>query len=246
MGFTQTVVACALALAVAAPAAAQNVDVTGTWSMMFNSAQGPVPAQMVLKKDGDRVVGSIASDMGEAALEAAVKDKAVTIGFSMQMPNGGGTLNVTMNATVDGDAMKGTFDLGGGGGGGDFTGTREGTGSKDSPKQSQEPSKEPAAKVDVTGSWSVEVTTSTISASPTISLKQDGEKLTGQYVSAQYGSFPLTGTVKGDKIEFAFGMTIEGNSLTVSYAGTVDKDAMKGSVTYGDFAGGTFTASRKK
>ena len=33
-----------------------------------------------------------------------------------------------------------------------------------------------------------------MTATPTMSLKQDGEKLTGEYVSARYGKFPIAGT----------------------------------------------------
>jgi hypothetical protein len=76
-------------------------------------------------------------------------------------------------------------------------------------------------------------------------LKQDGEKLTGQYVSTQYGSFPLEGTIKGDQIAFAVAMAIEGNSLSANFAGTVEKDAMNGTVHYGDFAEGTFAGKKK-
>ena len=243
--------ASALVLTVAAPVAAQgtqpapNADVTGTWSMMFQTSQGAVPAQMIVKKDGDRLVGSISSDMGQAELEAAVKEKAFTIGFAMN--GAGGAFNVSMNGTIDGDAMKGTFDAGGTTG--EFTGTREGKESKDLSKESKEPSKEskdPAAKVDLTGTWNVQVATDSISASPTITIKQDGEKLTGTYTSAQYGNFPLTGTLKGDKFELNVPMAIEGNTLNVYLGGTIDKDSIKGNVSYGDFASGTFTGTRKK
>ena len=245
----------ALVLSIAAPAAAQgtqpaqNADVTGTWSMMFQTPQGAVPAQMIVRKDGDRLVGSISSDMGQAELEAAVKDKAFTIGFAMN--GASGSFNVAMNGTIDGDAMKGTFDAGGTAG--EFTGTREGKESKDLSTESKESSKEPAGapkepavKADLTGAWDVQVATDSISASPTISIKQDGEKLTGTYTSAQYGDFPLTGTVKDDKFELNVPMAIEGNTLNVYLGGTIDKDTIKGNISYGDFASGTFTGTRKK
>jgi len=98
----------------------------------------------------------------------------------------------------------------------------------------------------VTGTWIVQVTTPDISASPTVVLKQQGEKLTGEYQSTQYGSFPLEGTIKDGKIEFGFTMNIEGNSVATSFSGTAQKDALKGNVAYGDFAQGTFTGVRKQ
>jgi hypothetical protein len=219
-------------VAAALPAFAQDVDPTGTWDLMFSTDQGQIAAQMILNKQGTGYGGTITSDLGQGAIQAAVKGSAVTVGFTMSM-SGGGDLSVTMNATVTGDDIKGTYDAGGSGSG-EFTGKR-------APKQTM-----PATAVDVTGTWLVQVTTPDISATPTVVLKQDGERLTGEYQSAQYGKFPLTGTVKDGKIEFGFTMSIEGNSITTSFSGTADKDSLKGNVSYGDFAQGTFTAARQK
>ena len=218
-------------MAAALPAFAQDVDPTGTWDLMFSSDQGQIAAQMVVTKQGTGYGGTITSDLGQGAIQAAVKGSALTVGFTMSMA-GGGDLAVTLNATVTGDDIKGTYDAGGTGSG-EFTGRR-------APKERM-----PATAVDVTGTWIVQVTTPDISATPTVVLKQDGEKLTGEYQSAQYGSFPLTGTVKDGKIEFGFTMNIEGNSITTSFSGTTEKDSLKGNVSYGDFAQGTFTATRK-
>jgi hypothetical protein len=84
-------------------------------------------------------------------------------------------------------------------------------------------------------------------ATPTVVLKQDGEKLSGEYVSAQYGKFPITGTVKEADVSFSFAMNVEGKGLNVTYTGKTDKDgAIKGSVAYGDMMSGTFTAKKNK
>jgi hypothetical protein len=147
--------------------------------------------------------------------------------------SGGGDLSVTMNATITGDAIKGEYDAENSGSG-EFTGKR-------APKE-----KKSGVAVDVTGTWLVQVTTPDISATPTIVLKQDGEKLTGEYQSAQYGTFPLEGTLKDGKIDFGFTMNIEGNSISTTFSGTAEKDALKGNVSYGDFAQGTFTAVKKQ
>ena len=78
-------------------------------------------------------------------------------------------------------------------------------------------------------------------------LKQDSEKLTGEYVSAQYGKFPVAGTVKGADVTFSFAMNVEGTGLNVTYAGKVGNDGnMTGSVTYGDMMSGTFVATKTK
>ena len=52
-----------------------------------------------------------------------------------------------------------------------------------------------------------------MTANPTMVLKQDGEKVTGEYVSAQYGKFPMTGTVKGTDVVMSFQMNLEGTVM---------------------------------
>ena len=61
----------------------------------------------------------------------------------------------------------------------------------------------------VTGEWAFTVETDQGGGTPTITFKQDGEKLTGKY-AGQLGNADLTGTVKGDAIHFTF--TISGVS----------------------------------
>jgi hypothetical protein len=100
--------------------------------------------------------------------------------------------------------------------------------------------------VDVTGAWALEVTISGGgTGTPTVTLKQDGEKLTGHYSSAVLGEHDVTGSVKGNAVTFTFEASLEGTSVKVTYSGTVDKDTMKGTVNLGDLADGTFTAKKK-
>jgi hypothetical protein len=100
--------------------------------------------------------------------------------------------------------------------------------------------------VDVTGAWALEVTISGGgTGTPTVTLKQDGEKLTGHYSSAVLGEHDVTGSVKGNAVTFMFEGSLEGTTVKVTYSGTADKDTMKGTVTLGDLADGTFTAKKK-
>jgi hypothetical protein len=102
-----------------------------------------------------------------------------------------------------------------------------------------------AAKVDVTGKWAFNVETAAGSGTPVMTFKQDGEKLTGHY-SGQLGEADLTGTVKGQDIEFKFSVDLQGQTLNAVYSGTVDgKDSMKGKVDLVGLGEGTFTAKRQ-
>ena len=229
-----------VALLICAPAAlAQDADVSGTWTATFITNGQSYPATMVLKKDGDKTTGTISSERGEYPMTIAVNAKTATFSFTMQSENG--PLPIMMKADVVGDTMTGTFDHGGGDGIGTWSATR-GAQAKEPPKNDA-----PAEKVDVTGAWAFAIELPDIKATPTVVFKQEGESLTGEYQSQTYGRFPLKGTIKGNQIDFGFEMSIDGNALAVSYTGViVDNDTMKGEMSYGGLADGTFTAARKK
>ena len=97
---------------------------------------------------------------------------------------------------------------------------------------------------DVTGKWKAAVETDAGSGSPTFTFKQAGETLTGTY-SGQLGESPLTGSVKGDDIEFSFKASPQGEAVTVKYKGKITGSSIKGTVDLGGLATGTFTASKE-
>jgi hypothetical protein len=102
------------------------------------------------------------------------------------------------------------------------------------------------ARIDVTGKWAFQVTTSAGGGTPTVTFKQSGDALTGHYSSTNLGEADLTGTVKGQEIAFKFVGNVQGNAVDVTYMGTIEsKDAMKGTLDIGGLAQGTFTAKRQ-
>ncbi|HEY2431282.1 MAG TPA: hypothetical protein VGI12_01315 [Vicinamibacterales bacterium] len=230
--------ACAavLALTVAGAAAqtpAASADPVGTWNASFNTQQGVIPATLKLQKDGEKLSGTITSQEGSSPLEAEIKGKSLSVWFNYSA--NGQAIPVEMTGTVDGDSAKGTMTAGGSPAG-DWTATK----AKDT--------KEPAGKVDLSGDWNASLQLDTITATPTFSLKQDGNKLTGEYVSQQYGKFPLTGEITGTAVTLTVSMNIEGNALAAVYSGVLQPDgSLKGTVDIGGGAmAGTFSASRKK
>ena len=96
----------------------------------------------------------------------------------------------------------------------------------------------------VTGEWNFTVTTDQGSGTPTITFKQDGEKLTGKY-AGQLGNADLTGTLKGAAIHFTFTLDVQGQQAPVTYDGTVEKNTMKGKMDIAGMVNGTFTATKK-
>jgi hypothetical protein len=101
-----------------------------------------------------------------------------------------------------------------------------------------------AQATNVTGEWAFTVTTDQGAGNPVITLKQDGEKLTGKY-AGQLGNADLTGTVKGNAIHFTFTLDVQGQQAPVTYDGTVEKNTMKGKMDIGGMVNGTFTATKK-
>ena len=104
-----------------------------------------------------------------------------------------------------------------------------------------------ASAADVSGTWQVTVETSQGTGTPTVILKQDGEKLTGTFNSQIFGEVKIAGSVKGSAIEFGFEGDAGGQTIKVSYKGTIESPtAMKGTAVYGGFDDkATWSATRK-
>ncbi len=100
------------------------------------------------------------------------------------------------------------------------------------------------AAVDLSGKWAFEVQTQLGTGTPSIEIKQTGDKLTGHY-SGQLGEADFTGSVKGKEITFSFSASVQGTELKVTYTGTIEsKDSLKGTVNFAGLGDGTFTAKR--
>jgi hypothetical protein len=235
------IAAAALLLATGAPSYAQTADLTGSWDVSVTTAQGLMPSTMVLKKDGEKIVGTIVGQLGEIPVEAELKEKTVAIYGTVQTASG--PLDFTLSGTLDGNAMKGSVEYGGAIQG-NWSATR--TAAQPAPATPPTP---PAAqdkdKIDVSGTWAFEVTTDFGTGNSTMVFKQDGERLTGQY-SGNYGEAALTGTIKGKEITFSYELVRESMTAHVVYAGTVDKDTMKGTLSIGDMGNGSFTGKKTK
>ena len=106
------------------------------------------------------------------------------------------------------------------------------------PPQNQE---KPAPTL--TGTWLFEVHHSAGVSTPTVTITQKDDKLSGKYVGS-YGESELTGTIKGTEFTFMVEVGTE-QKVKVVYTGTLDQDTVKGAVTLGEMGEGTFTGKRK-
>ena len=101
-------------------------------------------------------------------------------------------------------------------------------------------------KTDLTGKWLFSVVTDNGTGIPTVTFKQQGDSLTGHYSSQTLGEQDFKGTVKGTQFTFSMSLSVQGQAVTVTYAGTVESaDSVKGTVDFGGFGGATFTGKRQ-
>ena len=103
-----------------------------------------------------------------------------------------------------------------------------------------------AQAVDVTGTWNMEVTTDAGTTTPSMTLEQHGDHLTGHYSSETLGDAEVEGSVTGNEIRIAFEADLQGQAAPVVYQATVDANGvMTGTIDVaGGLATGTFTARR--
>jgi hypothetical protein len=81
---------------------------------------------------------------------------------------------------------------------------------------------------------------------PTLTLTQKGDSLTGHYSSALLGEADVKGSVMGQKVTVTMNLELQGTPIVVTYAGTVESaTAMKGTVDIGGQATGTFSAKKQ-
>ena len=102
-----------------------------------------------------------------------------------------------------------------------------------------------ADPVDASGTWQLTVQDTGRVFTPSFTLKQVGDQLTGTYKNSQ-GDNPASGTVKGNEVTLNAEITgRDGNKRTVTYIGKVTGDTMEGKLdtTRADV---TFVAKRQR
>ena len=100
------------------------------------------------------------------------------------------------------------------------------------------------AQTDVTGDWDVTVNSPQGANTTLVTLKQDGEKVSGIFKSQQ-GQLPFEGgTLTGSDLTFTFTITTQGMQIPITLTGKVEGATMTGKADFGGFAQGDWTAKR--
>jgi hypothetical protein len=221
--------------ALCAVATAQG-KVDGTWDLTIESPQGTRNATAVLKTDGEKVSGAMKRQQGDLPLTGTIKGTDIKLIYSIKFQDQ--DMTITLSGKTDKDSMKGDADFGGFAQG-TWSGKRHQEGAAPAAAAGTAPSGS-----NITGNWAFEVQTDQGSGSPSFTFKQDGEKLTGTYKGA-FGEGPVEGTVKGNAINFTVKVNAQGQDVVITYTGTIESGAMKGTVKLGDLGTGTWSGKRQ-
>ena len=105
-----------------------------------------------------------------------------------------------------------------------------------------------ACAADITGNWKADLQTPQGTVQVNYSFKQDGEKLTGTWQTAQSPTIQITeGKVTGDKVAFVVKLGANGGGMTFAHEGTIAGDEIQLTMKpSGEFPGSDVVAKRVK
>src|SRR5215468_5357613 len=87
-----------------------------------------------------------------------------------------------------------------------------------------------AAAASVAGSWSITSESPQGPIQLTFNLKQEGGTISGE-VASPFGTFPLSGSLNGNELSFAFTAKIQDQEVPVTGKGSIDGNSIRGTIT---------------
>jgi hypothetical protein len=100
------------------------------------------------------------------------------------------------------------------------------------------------AQAGVAGTWKLTFQTDQGAVDADMTLKQDGQKVTGSLISPQ-GEAPIDGTFTDGKLVLSMSVDAGGQALVITFNGALEKDTLKGDVDFGGFGSAQWSATRK-
>jgi hypothetical protein len=95
----------------------------------------------------------------------------------------------------------------------------------------------------IDGTYKIEIDSPMGKQEATLTLKTDGDKLTGTDESF-FGKHAFTGTVKGDTVTWTSDVSTPMGSIKLEYTGKVSGDDISGEVKAGSFGSSPFKGKR--
>jgi len=99
------------------------------------------------------------------------------------------------------------------------------------------------AHADVSGNWRVEFVVPTGELAVTMTIDQNGTRLTGRVVNED-GEFPLEGTVAGNDVTVTWTVPEQGTPMQITMKGRIDGEYITGTARLGNVGEGSLEARR--
>jgi hypothetical protein len=231
----------------AAAAGPGGATASGTWSLNINlggsaNERQELSATLTLQQQGDRLTGSLQGQLGSGQIAVgtvAGSDINFTVPVTLPAP-ASQTTDAIFTGTLSGNQMSGTVQVVGRGPG-TFTGTRAGggPGGGGGAGATRPPGGQPAADAapataaapSLAGTWSVTTQAGARDIPGTLTLQQQGGRLTGR-IETPFGTGEVTeGSLTGNTFRVSTTLNIEGQSTDITFEGTVSGDRISGNVT---------------
>jgi imidazolonepropionase-like amidohydrolase len=222
---------------------AGGANASGTWALTVNlggsgNERQELSITLNLQQQGERLSGTLQGQLGSGQLAngtASGSDVNFTVPVTLPAP-ASQTTDAIFTGNISGNQMTGTVQLVGRGPG-TFSGTRAGgppSGSTTTPQGGTQPptgvGQTPAAGA-LAGTWSTTTNAGSQSISGTLTLQQQGERLTGR-VETPFGTADITdGSTTGNGFRISTMINIAGQSTDITFEGTVSGNRMSGTVT---------------
>lgn len=223
---------------------AGGVTATGNWTLNVTlggsgNERQEMSGTLALQQQGDRLTGSLQGQLGSGTIAAGTltgSDINFTVPITLPAP-ASQTTDAIFNGTISGNEMRGTVQVVGRGPG-TFTATRAGggppAGGGAAPQGGTQPpgggTQTPAAGA-LAGTWNITTTAGAQTIPGTLTLQQQGVRVTGR-VETPFGDADITdGSATGNSFRVSATVNIEGQSTSLTFEGTVSGNQMSGTVT---------------
>ncbi|MDT7808008.1 MAG: hypothetical protein QOJ70_1821 [Acidobacteriota bacterium] len=229
-----------------------GASASGTWTLNVNlggsgNERQEMSATLTLQQQGERLTGSLQGQLGSGTIANGTvtgSDINFTIPITLPAP-ASQTTDAIFTGTLNGGQMSGTVQVVGRGPG-TFTGTRAGGGPPSGGATPQGGAATPpagaapggtaqppsGAAVRLSGTWTLITTIGPQEITSTLTLEQQGERLTGHIDNERFGANDISeGTVNGNSFRFSTTANFGGQSISLSYEGTANGDHMSGNIT---------------
>jgi imidazolonepropionase-like amidohydrolase len=212
---------------------------SGTWTLNVTlggsgNERQEMSGTLTLQQQGDRLTGSLQGQLGSGTIASGTltgSDINFTVPITLPAP-ASQTTDAIFTGTISGNEMRGTVQVVGRGPG-TFTATRAGGppaggGGGAAP---QGGGQAPAASP-LSGTWNITTTAGSQQIPGTLTLQQQGTRLTGR-IETPFGTADISdGSATGSGgFRVSATLNIEGQSTDFTFEGTVSGNQMSGTVT---------------